>query len=136
LHYITIGTEKNSENRNIEIGKITHALKELAKKLKVPVLLLSQLNRASDNYSGAKVRAPRLSDLRDSGNIEQDADMVWFMHRPGYYKDSNIHPSETFVTVAKNRNGPTGEIELHFDLGAAKFSDKQTEFQPVPWIDN
>ncbi len=120
LHYLKTG-EKANENRNIELGKITHSLKELAKKLDIPILLLSQLNRDIDR-NAAKDKMPRLSDLRDSGNIEQDADMVWFIHRPGYY-DNNSDPSETRVKVAKNRSGPTGEVKLHFDTTTTKFSD-------------
>ena len=120
LHYLKTD-EKKYENRNIELGKITHSLKELAKKLDIPILLLSQLNRDIDR-AGGRDKSPRLSDLRDSGNIEQDADTVWFIHRPGYY-DSSIDPSETEIKIAKNRSGPTGKIRLHFDISAAKFTD-------------
>jgi len=120
LHYLKTG-EKTNENRNIELGKITHSLKELAKKLDIPILLLSQLNRDIDR-NASKDKMPRLSDLRDSGNIEQDADMVWFIHRPGYY-DNSFDLSETKLKVAKNRSGPTGEIKLHFDTLTTKFSD-------------
>jgi replicative DNA helicase len=119
LHYLRTD-EKNYENRNIEIGKITHALKEIAKKLDIPILLLSQLNRALDR--AVKDKKPKLSDLRDSGNIEQDADMVWFVHRDGYY-DPNVPASETDIIVAKNRSGPTGETKLHFDTCTTRFHD-------------
>jgi replicative DNA helicase len=121
LHYLRTDG-KNYENRNIELGKITHALKELAKKLDIPILLLSQLNRDIDR-SGSKDKSPRLSDLRDSGNIEQDADTVWFIHRPGWYEGSGIDPAETDIIVAKNRSGPTGRVKLRFDLLTAKFMD-------------
>ena len=122
LHYLRTDG-KNYENRNIELGKITHALKELAKKLDIPILLLSQLNRALDR-AATKDKKPRLSDLRDSGNIEQDADMVWFIHRDGYY-DVNVPPSDTDIIVAKNRSGPTGEVKLHFDTNTTRFSDSE-----------
>jgi len=122
LHYLRTDG-KNYENRNIELGKITHALKELAKKLGIPILLLSQLNRASERAANFKEKSPRLSDLRDSGNIEQDADTVWFIHRPGYYEGSGTDPSETEIIVAKNRSGPTGTARLHFDLMTTKFTD-------------
>ena len=123
LHYLRTDG-KNYENRNIELGKITHALKELAKKLDLPVLLLSQLNRALDR-SPVNEKKPRLSDLRDSGNIEQDADMVWFVHRDGYY-DVKADPSDTDIIIAKNRSGPTGTVKMHFDLNTTKFSNAQT----------
>jgi len=127
LHYIKTGDRK-SESRNIELGRITHALKELAKKLDIPVLLLSQLNRDIDRAAG-KDKKPRLSDLRDSGNIEQDADMVWFIHRPGYYiRGADL--SETFIIVAKNRSGPTGEIKLNFDTSTTKFGAAK-DFAPA-----
>jgi replicative DNA helicase len=120
LHYLRTGGGRHSENRNNELGRITHALKELAKKLDIPVLLLSQLNRDIDRMGG-KDKMPRLSDLRDSGNIEQDADMVWFLHRQGYY--DNTDPSETRLKVAKNRSGATGEVNLHFDTSTTRFSE-------------
>jgi replicative DNA helicase len=131
LHYLKTGGEKRYENRNIELGKITHALKELAKKLEIPIVLLSQLNREVDRAS-AKDKKPKLSDLRDSGNIEQDADMVWFIHRPGYY-DTKIDLSETDLIIAKNRSGPTGEVKLHFDLNTTKFSTSKIKESPVNW---
>jgi len=122
LHFCKT-SEKNYENRNIELGKVTRALKEMAGNLDVPVLLLSQLNRDIDRAPG-KDKRPKLSDLRDSGNIEQDADMVWFIHRPGYY-DSNIDKTETEILVSKNRSGPTGEAKLYFDLNTTRFRNIQ-----------
>jgi replicative DNA helicase len=124
LHYLRTDG-KNYENRNNELGKITHALKELAKKLDVPILLLSQLNRTVDRAT-AKDKKPKLSDLRDSGNIEQDADMVWFIHRDGYY-DASVPVSETDIIVAKNRSGPTGEAKLYFDAKTTKFMEAKLE---------
>jgi len=124
LHFIK-GSEKNYENRNIELGRVTRALKELAGSIDMPILLLSQLNRDIDRAPG-KDKKPRLSDLRDSGNIEQDADMVWFIHRPGYY-DANLDKSETSLLVAKNRSGPTGEAKLWFDLNTTKFREAYNE---------
>jgi len=118
LHFIK-PDEKNYESKNIDIGKITHAMKDLAKRLEVPVLLLSQLNRALDR---ATTKKPRLSDLRDSGNIEQDADMVWFVHREGYY-DTGKNPADTEIIVAKNRSGPTGTANQLFDPYTTKFSN-------------
>jgi replicative DNA helicase len=125
LHFIK--TSEKTESRNIELGKFTRALKDLAGDINCPVLLLSQLNREIDR-AAAKDKKPRLSDLRDSGNIEQDADMVWFINRPFYY-NANLEPSDTDIIVAKNRSGPTGETKLHFDTNTTKFSDPQYSSQ-------
>jgi len=130
LHFCKT-SERNYENRNIELGKITRALKEMAGSLDVPVLLLSQLNRDIDRAPG-KDKKPKLSDLRDSGNIEQDADMVWFIHRPGYY-DADIDKSEAYLLVSKNRSGPTGEAKLYFDLNTTRFRDLQTVYKEAQW---
>ena len=98
----------NGDNRNGEISKITRGLKLLAKKLDIPIILLSQLSRATEKR-GTKM--PMLSDLRDSGAIEQDADIVMFLHRPGYYGDKE-NDGVCLVNVAKHRQGPTGTIDL------------------------
>jgi replicative DNA helicase len=112
---------KNYENRNIAIGQATRAFKILSKKLDCPVILLSQLNR-EEKHAVGKARMPRLGDLRDSGNIEQDADVVMLMHRetkPETGKDIK----RTDLIVAKNRSGPTGEITIHFNPQNAMFSE-------------
>lgn len=108
--------EHRREGRQAEIAAISGSLKNMAKELRVPVLVLSQLNRAPE----AKEREgrPRLADLRDSGSIEQDADVVCLLRRPILYKDDtkeNVDdPSLAVVHIAKQRNGPTGEIHLTF----------------------
>jgi replicative DNA helicase len=126
LHFIK--TSEKSENKNIELGKITRALKDLSKDLDVPVLLLSQLNRDNEKTPD-KNKKPVLSHLRDSGNIEQDADMVWFIHKEQYYNPS-LDPSDTDLIVAKNRSGPKGEVKLRFDTNTTRFID----VEPKPWL--
>jgi replicative DNA helicase len=129
LHFIK--SKERAENENVELGKITRALKDLSKDLDVPVLLLSQLNRDNEKTPNRN-RKPRLSDLRGSGNIEQDADMVWFLHREGYY-DPSLDPSDTDIIVAKNRSGPKGEAKLHFDTNTTRFSDPPPKAQTVSY---
>jgi len=113
---------KNYENRNVAIGAITRALKVLSGKLNCPVIALSQLNRDTEKTSTPGTRKPRLSDLRESGNIEQDADVVILLHRipvPG----PNIDITKTDLIVAKNRSGPTGECRIHFNPQNVMFSE-------------
>jgi len=113
---------KNYENRNVAIGAITRALKVLSGKLNCPVVALSQLNRDTDKTSTQGTRKPKLSDLRESGNIEQDADLVILLHRittPG----QNTDITKTDLIVAKNRSGPTGECKIHFNPQSAMFSE-------------
>jgi len=116
------------ENRQQEVSEICRALKAMAKELKVPVVALSQLARRAEER-GEKGR-PQLSDLRESGAIEQDSDVVIFLYRPGYYQarrpdmeggiDSE-RDTRTEVNVAKQRNGPTGTVELAFLREYVKF---------------
>ncbi|MBS1527573.1 MAG: replicative DNA helicase [Bacteroidetes bacterium] len=114
-------------NREQEIGSISRALKSVAKELNVPVIALSQLSRAVENRPGASKR-PMLSDLRESGSIEQDADMVLFLYRPEYYGlevDENNNPTQGVgeVIIAKHRNGETGTVRLKFVGKFVKFTD-------------
>jgi len=92
-------------------------LKHLARELDVPVLALSQLSRAVEQRGGR----PRLSDLRDSGSIEQDADVVMFIHREDKYKEDSDRPNIAEILIEKHRNGPTGKVELYFDEKKATF---------------
>lgn len=110
LQYLADPAERG-ESRNDQIGRMTRSLKALARELNCVVLLLSQLSRAPEKRAN---RRPELADLRDSGNIEQDADVVMLLHRPDYY-DPEDRPGIAEVTVAKHRNGPTGVVELYFD---------------------
>ncbi|QTE37499.1 replicative DNA helicase [Mucilaginibacter gossypii] len=114
-------------NREQEIGSISRALKSVAKELDVPVLALSQLSRAVENRPGGSKR-PMLSDLRESGSIEQDADMVLFLYRPEYYgltEDEDGNPTAGIgeVIIAKHRNGETGAVPLKFVGKYVKFEN-------------
>jgi len=113
-----------AENRVQEISDISRSLKALARELEVPVMALSQLSRASEQRGGE--RKPILSDLRDSGAIEQDADLVMFIHRPEMYepldKDGNSNEGKAELILAKHRNGPTGMLDLYFHKHFTRFA--------------
>jgi replicative DNA helicase len=114
-------------NREQEIGSISRALKSVAKELNVPVIALSQLSRAVESRPGGS-KKPMLSDLRESGSIEQDADMVLFLYRPEYYgltvdEDNNPTQGVGEVIIAKHRNGETGTVRLKFVGKYVKFTD-------------
>ena len=114
VDYLQLVHGRNLENRVQEVSEISQALKNLARELKVPVLALSQLSRAIEQRGGEK--RPQLSDLRDSGSIEQDADIVMFLYRPDEENRENYQ-----LIIAKHRNGPTGEIPLFFKADRTKF---------------
>ncbi len=112
-----------SENRVQEVSEISRGLKALARELEVPVVALSQLSRAPEQRTD---RRPQLSDLRDSGSIEQDADLVMFLYRPEYYfgpvdKDGNSIDGKAELIVSKQRNGPTGLVDLYFHKAYTRF---------------
>lgn len=114
-------------NREQEISTISRGLKQLAKELQLPIIALSQLSRAVENRTGEK-KMPQLSDLRESGAIEQDADVVMFMYRPEYYDQTNDAMGEstrglTELRIAKNRQGSLETIRLRADLTIQKFYD-------------
>ena len=116
---------KNSENRQNEISQITQSLKALAKELDIPVVALSQLSRAVEQRTK---KEPQLSDLRESGAIEQDADVVIFLYRPSVYdKDDESVKGMAYLIVAKQRNGPTGRVTASFIDTYARF-DNWTKF--------
>ena len=116
---------KNSENRQNEISQITQSLKALAKELNIPVIALSQLSRAVEQRTK---KEPMLSDLRESGAIEQDADVVVFLYRPSVYdKEDQDLKGLAYLIVAKQRNGPTGRVKATFIDTYARF-DNYTEF--------
>ena len=114
-----IDSEETRDSRQEQIAKISRRLKTLARELHVPVVALSQLNRAVENRED---RRPRMADLRESGAIEQDADMVLLLHRPDYY-DANDQPGQAEVIIAKNRNGATGTIKLQFQKNHTRFDN-------------
>lgn len=119
VDYLQLVTGSGS-NRTLEIGQVTGGLKRLAKELKVPVLALSQLNRAVENKTDKR---PGLSDLRESGNIEQDADMVLFLYRDEYYNENSEDKGIAEVICGKNRHGATGTVKLAFVGERVMFSD-------------
>lgn len=111
---------KASDSLVQQVTEISRSLKGLARELKVPVIALSQLSRAVEQRGGK----PRLSDLRDSGSIEQDADVVMFIHREDKRNPESDRPNIAEILIEKHRNGPTGKTELYFD-------EKRATFQPV-----
>jgi replicative DNA helicase len=119
------GSKKGYENRTQEVSAISRGLKALAKELDVPVIALSQLSRASERRGDDK--RPMLSDLRESGSIEQDADVVAFIHREAYYnRDEEMSESDkakSEIILAKQRNGPTGTVYLNFISRFTRFDN-------------
>ncbi len=121
LQLIT-SSSKNRESRQQEVSEISRTLKALARELEVPVISLSQLSRSVEQRPNKR---PMMSDLRESGAIEQDADIVSFIYREDYYKspgegeDSGL----TEIIIAKHRNGATGEVNLAFEKNYSRFSD-------------
>ncbi len=120
VDYLQLMVPTNSraaDNVVQQVTEISRSLKNLARELKVPVLALSQLSRAVEQRGGK----PRLSDLRDSGSIEQDADVVMFIHREDKYKDQNERTNVAEILIEKHRNGPTGKVDLYFNEKKATF---------------
>lgn len=115
------GERLHGDSREREVSSVSQGLKNLAKELSVPVIALSQLNRSVEK-SGKKEKRPGLADLRESGAIEQDADTVIFIYRPGYY-DPSANQRECELIIAKQRNGPTCTIEVVIELKYGKFYD-------------
>ena len=118
LQLITTDGNRRFVNRNDEISDISRKIKLLSKELKCPIVVLSQLNRGTEQR---QEKRPQLSDLRDSGAIEQDADMVMFIHRESYYTKEENGDAE--IIVAKNRHGKTGIVNLSWQPQIMKFID-------------
>lgn len=114
------GSSRGGENRQQEISEISRSLKALARELNVPVIALSQLSRSVESR---QVKKPMLSDLRESGSLEQDADIVAFLYRDDYYNPDSDKKNITEVIVAKHRNGPVDTVQLFFHKQFTKFSD-------------
>jgi replicative DNA helicase len=136
VDYLQLMSAPKAENRNQEVSALSRGLKSLAKELEVPIMLLSQLNRAAETRgTGSNDRRPLLSDLRDSGSIEQDADVVAFLYREEYYlrmmgrEIPEDVAGRAEVIIAKQRNGPTGSVKLAFMDKYASFGNIADGFE-------
>ena len=127
-----MSTSKNYDNMVNQVTEISRSLKALAKEFDVPVIALSQLSRAVESRGGR----PRLSDLRDSGSIEQDADIVMFIHREDKGKDESEKTNIAEILIEKHRNGPVGKVDLYFDEKTTSFLSIEkssiNSFNPTP----
>ncbi len=130
IDYMQLMDNPGPESRQQQITEISRAVKSVARELNIPVICLSQLNRASEGRDGHR---PRMSDLRESGSIEQDADVVMILHREDYYKMSepDFQPDNIAeIIVAKQRNGPTGTIKLTFLNKTVRFENLSASIDP------
>ena len=124
-------------SRQEEVSTISRSLKGLAKELNIPIIALSQLNRGVENREGEEGKRPQLSDLRESGAIEQDADMVCFIHRPEYYKiytsaDGSDLRGMAEIIIAKHRNGAVGDVRLRFIGQYTRFQNPEDDMVIPP----
>ncbi len=128
VDYMQLMHVPKSESRQVEISTISRSLKSLGRELNIPIIALAQLNRMAE---GRQDKRPLMSDLRESGAIEQDADVIMLIHREEYYKpeDESVR-NQAEIIIAKQRNGPTGIVTLHFDRKLTKFADHH--FGPEP----
>jgi replicative DNA helicase len=129
VDYIQLMQGRGLENRVQEVSEISRSLKALARELRVPVIALSQLSRAIESRADHR---PVLSDLRESGSIEQDADIVMFIHREELYNPNTDRRNIADLIVAKHRNGPTASIPLRFFPGQIRFADLEIYRAPEP----
>jgi replicative DNA helicase len=130
IDYMQLMDNPGVESRQQQISEISRGIKAVARELEVPVICLSQLNRASEGRDGHR---PRMSDLRESGSIEQDADVVLLLHREDYYRMSepDFEPDNIAeVIIAKQRNGPTGTVKLTFDNRCTRFRNMAAGIDP------
>ena len=117
VDYLQLAHGQNTESRVQEVSEVSQALKNLARELRLPVLALSQLSRAIESRGE---RRPQLSDLRESGSIEQDADVVMFL-----YREDEENRNDVKLSISKHRNGPTGEVDLFFRGERTKFYEAE-----------
>ncbi|MCX6970214.1 MAG: replicative DNA helicase [Verrucomicrobia bacterium] len=131
LQLLRSNSRRAQDNRQIEIAEISSGVKALAKELKIPVIVLAQLNRNPESRTGESKGRPRLSDLRESGSIEQDADVVALLVREKYYAEDEEARKEAegkaTLIIAKQRNGPTGDVPLTFLEDYTRFEDRAEE---------
>ena len=138
IDYLQLMSSGNSMNRVQEVSDISRGLKSLARELDVPIVALSQLSRAVEARPDKR---PVMSDLRESGSIEQDADIIAMIYRDDYYNEFSETPGVTNVMIRKNRNGPTGQVDLKFEksqqkfyeLERAKSGEREYEGEPAGW---
>jgi replicative DNA helicase len=121
------GSSRGHENRVQEVSEISRGLKALARELNVPVLALAQLSRAVESRTEKK---PQLSDLRESGSIEQDSDVVLFIYRDEVYNPETERKNIADIIVAKHRNGPIGQVSLYFMPSQTRFRDLELQRNP------
>jgi replicative DNA helicase len=134
-----IQPDNSNDPRQEQVAKIARRLKGLARELKVPILCLSQLNRQAED---SRDHRQKLSHLRESGAIEQDADVVMFVHRESYFQkgqaEEEVNQHEALIIVEKQRNGPTGDVELHWERDFTRFSnrapERYSEFDDFPEV--
>ncbi len=130
VDYLQLMAGKNTDNRVQEVSEISRSLKILARELNVPVIALSQLSRGVENRPD---KVPQLADLRESGSIEQDADVVMFIYREDMYKGKDSsRPNIAEIHVKKHRNGPTGQVDLFFDADKTSFKNLDKSFDTSP----
>ena len=128
IDYMQLMDHPGVESRQQQISEISRGIKSIARELNIPVICLSQLNRSSENREDHR---PRMSDLRESGSIEQDADVIMLLHREDYYRRSDpdfLPDNVAEVIIAKQRNGPTGTVRLVFDSRTTTFRNSETGF--------
>ncbi|QQS23336.1 replicative DNA helicase [bacterium] len=130
VDYLQLMAGRSTENRVQEVSEISRSLKILARELNVPVLALSQLSRGLENRPD---KVPQLADLRESGSIEQDADVVMFIYREDMYKGKeSSRPNIAEIHIKKHRNGPTGQVDLFFDAERTSFRNLDKSFDTSP----
>ena len=126
LQLMTGAGKRKSDSRQQEISDISRSLKVMARELNVPVIALSQLSRAVESRPDKR---PMLSDLRESGSIEQDADIVLFLYRDAYYNKESPTPNISECIVAKNRHGNTGTVKMIWDGQFTRFSNMEMQHE-------
>jgi len=129
VDYLQLMHMPGAESRQVEIATISRSLKALGRELNIPIIALAQLNRMAEGRSDKR---PVMSDLRESGAIEQDADVILLIHREEYYRpeDENVR-NQAELIIAKQRNGPTGTVTLHFDKKLTRFADHYVGPEPT-----